>query len=622
MITIDGTYGKGTVWGTAEVVSPYTNPKGYVEAYYLDTCLPPTEWFLPPPDSLTYSVGNSAYGPKCGELEVGALYGVASPDTYNPCLHRTVRGNAIYRGLDGNNGPSWTYREFGSRDLLWCRWNKSAGTPGPMSVPHVGRPSSSFPVTSYDRSGKKIKSYSNTVEAYYYRLHLLPLTVTPKSIQSLLPVGKVPHAYNQWYARNTLSQSSAYLAPTASDTSHFIHCVWRRISANVFTRTLTREYHDRSSYTPSDSISPFGESTGLGYLIAAEQRVDTFSVTHVKSAMAGQFQIWYNLTTVCDWAGWMFPQGYSGSNSSTYKGQTSWVTVMEPGSSLGGDVPIEPASRLCELAQERAKLLYQHQQAKLARTIAIGAVDKLESNWIENLSQVKGTSAVLAPLLLGFSAYKNHDLSLARKSLASAYLSYKYVIAPGIRDFKDVSSNAPRLLGKAGRYRFSDERRRGILKKASNLGSRPIIQTYTCAYHLKLRTLALSSLWVALERFGMDPSASNIWDCIPFSFVADWFVSIGGILESVGSYNSASLNYDCVANVEGYKVQWPLEDEEIRVWFNNLLEPNGCPLEFSWYDRRVSQAIGSIDPFAGQVTDGMTTSQLAQGAALLTSFGR
>ena len=54
--------------------------------------------------------------------------------------------------------------------------------------------------------------------------------------------------------------------------------------------------------------------------------------------------------------------------------------------------------------------------------------------------------------------------------------------------------------------------------------------TFDYAYRLSERRSGLR--WRAwLDSLGINPTVANVWEIIPFSFVIDWFVDVGGFLE-------------------------------------------------------------------------------------------
>jgi hypothetical protein len=258
-----------------------------------------------------------------------------------------------------------------------------------------------------------------------------------------------------------------------------------------------------------------------------------------------------------------------------------------------------------------------------ARSNAVADVTGLESNWIENLSQVKGTFDVITPLLDGYKAVVHGDLIAAKSALAGAYLVYKYSVAPQLADAKDLRANAKTTVKAIVKHRFSNERRRGASYDTMTLydGIEASL-SYHCTLHLQLKDSAFGSLWNALEKLGLDPSIGNLWDLVPYSFVIDWFTKAGPILQRISAYVSNVLIRQLKYRIQSFKVQWTLSESDLET----LNFSDGVifvtPMEYSWYDRRVDHHLGVFDALAGQSIDGLSVSQVAQGAALLSNYLR
>lgn len=274
----------------------------------------------------------------------------------------------------------------------------------------------------------------------------------------------------------------------------------------------------------------------------------------------------------------------------------------------------------CSKAIGRARTLYAPDSAVLARTACIQDVQEFDSNWIENASGVKDASSILNPLVDGYKSVESGDLALARKALASAYLIYKYVVSPSISDTENIKDDGARIFNLATKNRFSNERRRGRVENTCPVLATLARLTYTCTIHTSLRSEIFPQIWNALEKFGLDPSAGQVWDLIPYSFVVDWFLPLGDSLKYYCDYNSLVTNRNIKARIEGFKVCWDLEKETILDLFDGNIYSNGKPLEYSWYDRRIYNSIGSYDPLAISNPGGLSLSQATQGIALITQF--
>jgi hypothetical protein len=423
------------------------------------------------------------------------------------------------------------------------------------------------------------------------------------------------HSSGNWYGRRTDNQ--LITSGHEHENAYWFKNEWSRPDRTTFVRDSWQEFHSTASYTPQDS---YGNSE-IGFLIEANHRITTCTITHIRSDTAGRFWIRFDQTTDLSWFGYLFPAKFSGSKKVTTRGLEMCLMILEPGLTTEFLPDLTKANDYCAFAKPRAKLLYDPSIAKQARTAAVMDVQELSSNWIENLSGLKGTSEIINPLLDGWKSVQAGDVAAARKALAGAYLVYSYVVAPGVDDVNDIRANGSRTLASATVNRFSNERRRGAALK-SNV---PVCATkaslsYFTTLHLQLKSNYFSQIWAALEKLGLEPTAGQIWDLIPFSFVVDWFVKIGESLRRVDQYNSLVLNRDLLARIESFKVQWPLEREVISYLFDGQLCASGSPLTYSWYDRRVYRDLGSIDPIAITDHNGLSQSQSTQAAALLTQM--
>lgn len=63
--------------------------------------------------------------------------------------------------------------------------------------------------------------------------------------------------------------------------------------------------------------------------------------------------------------------------------------------------------------------------------------------------------------------------------------------------------------------------------------------TYTVRCSVTFGSSQLQEVQSFAERWGIALSAYNIWDMIPYSFIVDWFLDIGGLIEYYEGYNYA-----------------------------------------------------------------------------------
>lgn len=119
------------------------------------------------------------------------------------------------------------------------------------------------------------------------------------------------------------------------------------------------------------------------------------------------------------------------------------------------------------------------------------------------------------------------------KSLADDYLSVKYGILPTMDDLKSIEAAFRRL----GPYLD----RNGFETYSASYRDSKVIKdlTFDLEQHIKLAIAKEDSTFLELverlERAGFWPTAENVWDLAPFSFVIDWFVDVGDFLERIDS---------------------------------------------------------------------------------------
>lgn len=614
MITIEGLGGKGTLW-CATPFGPYAQTNNYaVDAYVYAKnsfiAAPPSTMLLPPvgPVSIWYPCATSVYGPRLSQYEIGTLNDVTtSPNQPNPCTHSTLKGGLMHCGTDPLSMPHllrpWTQALDG----------KTFYTPTGAEAQFMqGMRAQKYPVqASYDRHGALVDLGMD----YTYNVVYAMLTDWCQSVGSSNPLFTNGVTQDMWMS--SLPDSSRVPA-SGSIVLTRIECI--HVSATVWKETTWYECHQNASYTPA---SPISDDTGLGFIVALSKHVRTITLTHVQSTATTVFNGRYDCHEVLTYS-WLVgstkPALTEGTSTSDYTFESE-ILVLAPGLTTAGVLVNTPLDNYCRLAAPRAILLYKSKNATIARSNALADVTGLDSNWIENLSQIKGTVDVIKPLLLGWKAVKTGNLQAGKRALIDAYLTYMYVVAPGIRDFNDIKDNGKNVAQRITINRFSQERRRGIFLTKLPVCDSVADVAYYSELHLKLKDNPVAQLMNALESLGLNPSAANLWDLIPFSFVADWFIPIGSVLRRLDAYENNALLRDVKSRIETFKVLWPLTRHEIESLVGKKFSVTS-PIKYVWYDRRILTGIGSYDPFAGQSLDGLTVSQMTQGGALLSSYKR
>lgn len=613
MITIEGLGGKGSVWCAVRFGIGMKTNILHIDSYAKNRnsilTAPPCAIYLPPvgPSTTWWSTSASAYGPRLGQLEVGTLLGVTnSPDTPNPCMHSTITGGLLAFQAGSQNMPRWC------RPLVRSLDGITYYTPSGAVAQFMQGANTAY--LNYQEYGYNRKGEYLAVSNGSYNTAYAMLTDWCNPVGSSNPLFTSGATQSMWLAsipdRSNFSTTGLTLIKAA--------CA--HVSARVWKETLWHEYHHNSSYMP---LNPVSEDTGIGFMLAKTKRERTITMVGIQSTRPATFSGRFDCTETITYYGME-----EGTIHTTYNGEMSFsysfdapIMTLAPGLANGSEALRGPFDTYCAQAKPRAVILYKAKSATAARSDALADVTGLDSNWIENLAQVKGATKAILPLVNAWKAVKTGDINAGKRAIIDAYLTYMYVVAPGVRDYHDLKDNLGNVAKRITVNRFSQERRRGQLKTTVPVCDTLAELNYYCTLDLKLKDNPIAQIGNALESLGLNPSAANIWDLIPFSFVVDWFTGIGSILSRLDAYENNALLRDVKSRVETFKVLWPLTESEL-MWLLSDRFSVATPLKYVWYDRRILSGIGSYDPFAGQSHDGLSVSQMTQGAALLSSYKR
>jgi hypothetical protein len=200
------------------------------------------------------------------------------------------------------------------------------------------------------------------------------------------------------------------------------------------------------------------------------------------------------------------------------------------------------------------------------------AVVQLEANHVENLAQLDGIRGLIGPYrnfvkLAGHVKRKDAVgtiISLV-DLLSDAQLLYSYAIAPTVSDAEEIASEASQVVR---HYRDKSLYDWKIYYGSFNFdvpnSFSPHFQDLRVKYRSKIRirlnpNSVLASI-LPIKAFGLLPTLSNMWDLIPFSFVADWFTGIGSKLEAVDSAITF-MAFDIQYVEMSMKVYWDVDTD-------------------------------------------------------------
>lgn len=147
-----------------------------------------------------------------------------------------------------------------------------------------------------------------------------------------------------------------------------------------------------------------------------------------------------------------------------------------------------------------------------------------------------GISALKAVLTRG------RHLSVGK--LSDAWLAYRYSYGTTKADLEEAAS----LLDRAADLLFTDRVRcNGTVTQRINEND---VVTARCS--ISLEASSLSHFKSTVERYGLQLDAYAAWDLVPYSFIVDWFLDIGGLLEFARKQNFARRvdPADCWCSIE------------------------------------------------------------------------
>lgn len=189
-----------------------------------------------------------------------------------------------------------------------------------------------------------------------------------------------------------------------------------------------------------------------------------------------------------------------------------------------------------------------NQKVDLATAMAEGAqaskmIADLATRLVKFLVAVKNLN--LNKSMRQLQPILNDLLPLTRKKLANDFLAYRYGISPLIGDIQgsadalvEYFDALPRTVVKSRGSDFDESEETWT---SSGFNMRLYKSTFVeVAYKV---TYAIPSVPIRLiEELGFTNPANVIWELVPFSFVADWFLPIGNYLKYVSSANNLTLH--------------------------------------------------------------------------------
>lgn len=197
----------------------------------------------------------------------------------------------------------------------------------------------------------------------------------------------------------------------------------------------------------------------------------------------------------------------------------------------------------------------------------------------------------------------SHILPALLKILASAKLCWSLAVAPTIADAEDTALKARSILKRfSERELFSIHESRGKAQLVTLMYEPFSPLKITCRSKVSLRVLSDSYIPFLLgsRSIGLLPSLSSAWNLIPMSFVIDWFLPVGNVLdnletttlallvEALPSVHSIQIDYDVTNLLASYNMEPVASSSPFvgyrffeRYTMDGVLTP--CGTRLPWY---------------------------------------
>lgn len=225
-----------------------------------------------------------------------------------------------------------------------------------------------------------------------------------------------------------------------------------------------------------------------------------------------------------------WPQSYALSHGT----ESSQTAAMDTYSVSGGVVsPSQIESKIEELVATMKQGSSFPLQDRHYGDLALDAAEKInvnEVNMIEFLKDIRHPLEMI-PKLASLRALKGRSKKRFLKGLSDDYLTVRFGLLPTISDLQDIVKAMRKLKPFVDRNGFN-------VYTARHDDSTVVDDVdYRLEQHLKLaigqEDSGLLALIERLDSMGTLPTLERLWDLVPYSFLIDWFVDVGDLLERV-----------------------------------------------------------------------------------------
>lgn len=173
---------------------------------------------------------------------------------------------------------------------------------------------------------------------------------------------------------------------------------------------------------------------------------------------------------------------------------------------------------------------------------------------IKDIASLRSTVEDSVQSLKNLRDLPNSSLKEGAKLISDADLSRRYGLNLTFQDALSVGEALHRLkCNLASELKHCKKIRSAHTTEVSgSVGLTPQV-VYHYLGRLSLNDPAIQELMQSLYEWDLYPSLGNAWDFVPYSFVVDWFVDVGGLLEDIDT-NLQMYQYHLLSAVKSRKV--------------------------------------------------------------------
>lgn len=233
---------------------------------------------------------------------------------------------------------------------------------------------------------------------------------------------------------------------------------------------------------------------------------------------------------------------------------------------------------------------------------ALEQLKVLDMNNIENSIQFKGGAAGFLPPFREAAKVATDPENPVKwaKVISKLYLWWKYSVKPNVNDFEELITNYKLIMEDQLKRDYCQWRTFRATTKHETEKDGHLV-TYTIHSKVMVRAAlgsAVSTAYLKLDSLGLAPNLRNLWDLVPFSFVVDWFLTVGDLLQCVDSKVERN-KFDVAYHLAGSKRTTILSNSDFQL--DHVV--GGSDITVSVYQRslnyglpRVRYEFGSVNP--------------------------